>query len=356
MKKSLITLAVAAALVTPLTASAVEVLGEKLNIYGKLHVSIDNSNQDDPAVKNDGMSISSNSSRLGFKGKIPLDNGMSVIWQAEQEVRWDDGSKGNFANRNSYVGLANGAHSFRVGVYDTPFKVVASKWGLFGDSVGERRAMLGASYSDNNKLNNRPNNIAMYQFKNDAFKFQAMYAVDPEGNNSGTVDDNDSTVFSTGLWWKLDNLKLSAAYSDWQKHSKMGDGTTLRAAATLGLGSHQIGAIFEDINPDDVANNQWDRSAYGVNWKWKFASNTDIRAQYIVVDDAKNTVDTGATKIALGLFHKLDKSAEVYLAYGATDNEANAQFQAVDGGHGDEVKTIDGGSPSSVSVGLVYKF
>jgi len=354
VKKSLITLAVSAALATPFSVSAVEVAGEKLNVYGKLHVSIDNSNQDDPAVNNDGLSISSNSSRLGFKGKIPLDNDMKVIWQAEQEVRWDDGSKGNFANRNSYVGLASGAHSFRVGVYDTPFKVVASKWGVFGDSVGERRAMLGASYSDGNKLNTRPNNVMMYQFKNDSLKFQAMYAVDPDGTNAGTVDDNDSSVFSTGLWWKRDNLKLSAAYSDWQQHAEMGDGTTLRVAATVGLGSHQLGAIFEDITPD--VTNQWDRSAYGVNWKWKFASKTDIRAQYIVVDSAKNTVDTGATKMSLGLFHKLDKSAEVYLAYGATDNEANAKFQAVDGGHGDEVKTVNGGSPSSISAGLVYKF
>jgi len=354
VKKSLITLAVSAVLATPFSVSAVEVAGEKLNVYGKLHVSIDNSNQDDPAVNNDGLSISSNSSRLGFKGKIPLENGMKVIWQAEQEVRWDDGSKGNFANRNSYVGLASGAHSFRVGVYDTPFKVVASKWGVFGDSVGERRAMLGASYSDNNKLNQRPDNVMMYQFKNDSLKFQAMYAVDPEDQKTGSIDDNDRSVLSTGVWWKLDNINLSAAYSDWKKHSKMGDGTTLRVAATIGLGSHQIGAIFEDITPD--VTNSWDRSAYGVNWKWKFASKTDIRAQYIVVDDAKNQIDTGATKIALGLFHKLDKSAEVYLAYGATDNEANAQFQAVDGGHGDEVKTVNGGSPSSISAGLVYKF
>ncbi len=354
MKKKLITLSAAAALAAPLTAGAVEVAGEKLEIYGKLHVSIDRSDQDDPTVSNDGISISSNSSRIGFKGKLPLDNGMQVIWQAEQEVRWDDGSKGNFADRNSYIGLSSGTHSLRVGVYDTPFKTVASKWGLFGDSVGERRAMLGASYSDNNKLNTRPDNSVMYQFKNESLKIQAMYAVDPEDKKSGSVDDNDRSVFSTGVWWKLNKLKLSAAYSDWRMHDTMGDGSTLRVAALYALGDHQLGAIYEDIDPDTI--NQWKRSAYGVNWKWKFTGHTDLRAQYIVVDDAENEPDTGARKIGLGVFHKLDKKAEVYVAYGATDNDSGAEFQAVDGGHGDEVKTIKGGNPSAFSLGLVYKF
>ena len=56
------------------------------------------------------------------------------------------------------------------------------------------------------------------------------------------------------------------------------------------------------------------------------------------------------------MFHKLDKKAQVYLAYGATDNDANAQFQAVDGGHGDEVKTVNGGNPSALTLGMIYKF
>ncbi|MCF6338337.1 MAG: porin [Gammaproteobacteria bacterium] len=353
MKKNLFVLSVAVALTTPVAAMAVEVAGEKLKIYGKIHMSIDNSNQDDPAVNNDGMSISSNSSRLGFKGKIPLENGMALIWQAEQEVRWDDSSKGNFSDRNSYLGLASGAHSLRVGIYDTPFKTVASKWGLFGDSVGERRAMLGAGYDNGNQLNERVKNMVMYQFKNKQLKIQAMYAVEPEDASSG-VDNNDETMNGAGLWWKNGNLKLSASYEDWKQHSKIADGSAWRLAAVYKLSVHQFGAIYEDIDSDTV--NEWKRSAYGINWKWAFSGRTDMRAQYIAVEDAENTVDTSANKIAVGVFHKLDKKAQVYLAYAATENDANAKFQAVDGGHGDEVKTVAGGNPSSISAGLIYKF
>ncbi len=78
-------------------------------------------------------------------------------------------------------------------------------------------------------------------------------------------------------------------------------------------------------------------------------------AQYITIDDAENTIDTSANKIAVGFFHKLDKKAQVYLAYAATDNDANAKFQAVDGDHGDEVKTVADGNPNSISAGLIYK-
>jgi len=353
MNKKLIALAVAGVLTIPAAANAVEVAGEKLEVYGKLHMSVDSSDRDISTVSNDGISISSNSSRLGFKGKLPTESGFDVIWQIEQEVRLDDAGSSDFANRNSFVGLASGAHSFRVGIHDTPFKGIASKWGIFGDSVGERRSILGAGYANGNQLNERVKNALMYQFKNKDLKVQAMYAVEPEGA-SGGVDDNDKKMAGLGMWYKMGGLKLSAGWEDWTQHSHMADGSAYRLAATYKMGRHQLGALYENIDSDTVA--EFKRAAYGVNWKWKFAGKTDLRLQYLVADEADGTTDTGATKIGLGIFHSLDKHAKVYVAYGATDNDANASFQAVDGGHGDEVKTENGGSPSSLSVGLIYKF
>ncbi len=355
MKKRLISLAVASSLAMPFAANAVQVAGDKLEVYGKLHLSVDNSDADDPSgAINDGLSISSNSSRLGFKGKLPLQGTGKVVWQIEQEVALDDHSKGDFANRNSFAGLAFGGNMIVAGIHDTPFKTVASKWGLFGDSVGERRAILGAGYASGNQLNERVKNMLMYQFRNKSLKLQAMYAVDPEGGSPGAVDDNDISMYGFGLWYKIGGINLSGGYENWKGHSHIADGSAYRLAATFKVSSHQFGAIYENIDSDTV--NEWKRAAYGVNWKWKFAGKTDLRVQYLAVDDAKNTPDTGATKIGVGVFHKLDKKAQVYIAYGATSNDANARFQAVDGGHGDEVKTVNGGKPSALSLGFVYKF
>lgn len=352
MKKNLIALAVAGTLTTPFSAQAVEVAGDLLNVYGKLHVSVDNSSTDglydaDPA-QSDGISISSNSSRLGFKGKYE-----QIVYQIEQEVRLDDSSAGSFANRNSFVGLAGNWGQFVVGIHDTPFKSVGSKWGIFGDSVGERRAILGAGHQSGNQLNERVKNMMMYQFKNKAIKVQAMYAVEPEGA-SGNVDNNEESMLGAGLWWNIAGFTLSAGYEDWTGHSHIGDGNAYRLAAKWKIASHQIGAIYENIDPNVV--NEFSRAAYGVNYKWKFTKNWDMRLQYLVADDAENAADTGGSKIGAGVYHKLNKQTKLYVAYGATANDDNAKFQAVDGGHGDEVKTVNGGSPNSLSLGLEFKF
>jgi len=334
-------------------SNAIEVAGKKLEVYGKAHLSIDSVNADDPAVNNDGLSVSSNSSRLGFKGELPAGK-LKFIFQYEQEVFIDEGA-GELATRNTYAGLKGGFGKLIAGHHDTPFKTVASKWGVFGDSVGERRAILGAGYASGNQLNERAKNAIMYEFKTKSLKLLAMYAVDPESGKDGKYDDTKKSVTSVGVFYKVGSVWLAVANEQWKKHSKMDDGSALRIAAKYKIGSLvKLGLVYESINSDTV--DEWKRDVTGVNAVFSVSKKTDIRAQYLKVNSAKNTTDTGATKIALGVFHKLDKNAKVYLAYGSTTNDNNAKFQAVDGGHGDEVKTVNGGNPNAVSLGLVYKF
>ncbi len=334
--------------------SAIEVAGKKLEIYGKAHLSIDGVDADDKtSTINDGLSISSNSSRLGFKGELPAGN-MKFIFQYEQEVTIDETGK-ELATRNTFAGLKGSYGKFIVGHHDTPFKTVASKWGVFGDSVGERRAMLGAGYKSGNQLNERAKNAMMYEFKTKSLKFQVMHAVDPEAGNDGKYDNTDKSVTSIAVVYKAGPIGFAIANEQWKQHSKMDNGSALRIAAKYKINSAiKVGLIYESIESDTV--DEWKRDAMGLNAVYNISKNTDIRAQYIKVNSAKNVVDTGATKVALGVFHKLDKKAQLYLAYGSTSNDSGAKFQAVDGGHGDEVKTVNGGSPKAVSVGMVYKF
>ena len=334
--------------VFPFQANAIEVVGKKLEIYGKIHMSVDVSDEDG-ASNDDGLSVSSNSSRLGFKGEIPAGD-VSFVYQMEQEVRLDDTSGGTFATRNTYAGIKGSAGKLILGHHDTPFKTIGSKWGIFGDSVGERRAILGAGYVNGNQLNERARNAIMYEYKNKKMTFQALHAVDPEGA-SGSNDDTDNKVTSIGVLAKLGGFHLGAAVESWDNHSRMADGDATRLSATYKFGFGQVGAIWENIDSDSVA--EWQRDVIGVNALFKVSKSTDIRVQY---HDADGTTATGASKLGLGVFHKLDKSMKVYAAYGATDNDANADFKAVDGGHGDEVGGPVGGNPSSVSVGFEYKF
>jgi len=365
MNKKLIAATTATCFLLPATSAfAAKVLDKKLEIYGKVHLSIDSVDSDTTLAANtsEGISISSNSSRLGFKGVLPAGN-LNFIYKIESEISFDEGNNNNgkgskLSSRNTYAGLKGGFGQIILGQHDTPFKTVASKWGIFGDSVGERRSILGAGYKSGNKLNIRARNAIMYTFKANAITFDAMYAVDPDSAPDGTKDNTDSSITSLSVRYKNGPLWIGVASESYDNAYDLKNGSALRIGAKYKFGSAQVGAFYESIDTDSnlAAENDWNREATGLNVKFKINKATDIRAQYLVADDADNTTDTGASKLSLGVFHKLDKKAQVYVAYGATDNDANAKFQAVDGGHGDEVKTKNGGNPSAISLGLIYKF
>lgn len=332
---------------------ALELVEKKLHLYGKIHLSVDSSDRDDPGVNNDGTSISSNSSRLGLKGEIPA-GAHTLIYQYEQGANLDSGG-GQLVTRNSYGGIKSKFGKLIIGHHDTPFHTVGSKWGLFSDTVGDRRTILGASYVDGNQLNERARNALLYALENQTFRLHLMHAIDAEVDSAatGNVDNNDISVTSFGLHYNANGLWCAFTHEGWTGHSKAGDSSAMRLALKYKLSMAKLGFIYEAIDSDTHA--QWKRNAMGVNADIKLG-NDSLRIQYVMAESADGTTDTGGSSMALGYFHKLDKSSQVYLAYNTTDNDANAAFQGVDGGHGDEVKTVAGGAPSSFSAGLVFKF
>jgi len=363
MNKTVLIAAMTAALAIPATSNAFEVIGKKLEIYGKIHVSVDASDNDKSGEDaQDDLSVSSNSSRLGFKGKHKIADGdMAVIYKLEQEVNVSS-KGGEFATRNAYVGLKGSFGKVIVGHHDTPFKDVASKWGVFGDSVGERRSILGASATKGNKMNQRGRNAIMYSNKFNNLKVSAMYSADSldenadEDSTAGVQDNNDLDMKSIGIMYMGKDVPfyLGAAYEDWSNLDGLGEVDGFRVMGGYKFGFGKVGVIYESISSSD--HEEIDRKAYGVNGVFKMGSGLDLRAQVLVADDNAADDDSGATRTSLGVFKKLDKQTQVYAAYGATDNDANAKYQGVDGGHGDEVKTEEGANPSAFSLGLVYKF
>jgi len=356
MKKSIIATAVAAALVLPVTANAVKVAGDALEIYGKIHVSIDASDRDLTGADNSqDFSVSSNSSRLGFKGKHKMgDSGLTGLYKLEQEVSIGSGSAGTFTTRNTYVGIKGSFGQVIVGKHDTPFKTIGSKWGVFGDSVGERRSVLGAKSSGGNTMNQRGQNALMWSNKYGNLKAMVMYSADASDDDKDVVDTKSDTLTSIGVLYKGKGVPFyfGAAYEDWDSlKGSATDGYRIMAGYKAKFG--KVGFIYEDISSDSAA---LDRAVYGLNGVFKLGGGMDIRGQVLVADDSSVGADTGATRISLGLFKKFDKQTQMYAAYGQTDNDANAKYQGVDGGHGDEVKTDVGGTPNSFSVGVIYKF
>ena len=354
MKKNMTLVAAIGAVLTATSAAAVEVAGNALDVYGKLHVSVDASYTDGLAPTGSNVSISSNSTRLGFKGQHAMDNGMAILWQIESELNPAE-SGGTWASRDSFAGIKGDFGTVRAGYFDTPFKVVGGNWDLFGDTIGDRRAILGASATDGNKLNNRGQNALEYKNTFGAIELRAMYSTDGADSNPGAVDNNDNDMTSVAVMYNEGPLSVAVGHESWQNlDNSFGVVDASRVSAGYMLNDLKLGAIYETSNGDTAK--QWSRNVMGVNAAYKMMADTTLKLQYLSAGDNDAASNSGATMVALGASKKLDKQTEVYLAYATTSNDDNAKFQAVDGGHGDEVKTVLGGSPRSVSAGMIYKF
>lgn len=333
---------------------AVEIAGKKLEIYGKVHLSIDASDPD-AAGQSSQTSISNNSSRLGFKGEHTLNDSAKVLWKYEQGVNVEE-TGGTFASRNTYLGLTGHYGTVLVGHHDTPSKTLGSKWGMFSDTVGDRRAIFGAYSGYGNKMNDRGENAILYKNKFANLELQAMYsASNPTTGVSGSLDDNSSDLTSVSLTYNNESWNVGVAAENWSKDPENAavEVDNIRFALRYSMDKMKLGFIYEST---DSVDNVFNRDAYGVNALYKVSDAMDIRLQHLIADSYEGQTSSGATQTALGVFNKLDKVTQVYAVYTSTSNEANASYQGVDGGHGDELTTVAGGSPSAISVGAIYKF
>lgn len=364
----LLSAAMGAALCLPVTASAaIQLAGEALEVYGRLHLSLDVSNADSnsaPDTPPDGtnLSLSSNESYLGFAGRHALDPAWTLLWQLEQEVRPDEGS-GNFATRNSFVGVRNQqAGTLLAGHYDTPFKTVGKRWAVLTDTVADRRSILGAGASSGNILNQRVDNALIYMHTVQSLEFQVLYATDGQDSRPGLMDDNDNDVFSAAAWFTLGALELSAAYEHWSGlqlasgedvASGRADGLRLAARHRLADNGH-VGVIVEAIDTSSALA-ELDRNAIGLNGSYRVGQNV-LEAQLLFAGDRSGVGNSGAINLGIGLTRRIDPQTEVYGAFSFTDNESNARYRLAGGGHGDKIDTVPGGTPFALSAGLVFRF
>ncbi|HEY9147640.1 MAG TPA: porin, partial [Gammaproteobacteria bacterium] len=256
------------------------------------------------------------------------------------------------------LGMRGRFGELRAGHHDTPSKSMGSSWGLFSDTNGDRRAILGAYSGYGNVLNDRADNALLYLNNFGGLALQAMYsASNPSEDVSGGLDDNDSDIGSVSLSYKAGPLTLLGAVETWSLAPRPNNNTegvdNIRLGAVYTMDRLRFGAILESTDSDDAV---YDRDAFGVNAAFGVSDATDIRVQYLMADDYEGMSDSGASQLALGLFSQLDSATQVYAVFSMTDNDDNAEYQGIDGGHGDELSTELGGTPSSLSVGAIYKF
>jgi predicted porin len=362
MNKKLVTLAVSAAIALPGLVNAAQVAGDALEIYGKAHLSLDSVSAKDGS-NNDvsNISMSSNSSRLGFKGELPVGE-MKSFYKIESSISFDTDGKSELAHRAAYAGLKDGFGSVLFGYRDTVFKDLRGKFDLFGDTVGDARDILG-SVNSSNLFDKRADNAIMYTTpKAGGVEVNVMYSTAWSGDTSAQAgqDNNNGSLLGANVIYKADALMVTAGmvkqkYVDTTTGETTHTGTGTRLVGTYDMGDLRIGLVFENLDDDKDANKNLRRSATGVNFAYKLSGEGKVKLQYIQAGDNDAVSDSGATQTVVGYDYKLDKNATTYVAYSAVSNDTNAAY-LIGNGHDQKYSTATGEDVSAISAGYIISF
>ncbi|MFO7808589.1 porin [Guyparkeria sp.] len=350
MKKNIIAMAVAAAVAAPAAAMA------DTTMYGKIHASFDV--YDGDTMEDRDYGLASNSSRIGFKGKEDISDSLAFIWQFENTVDWADGA-GWGGQRNTFVGFSGDWGTAIAGRHDTPFKGVSRKYDLFGDTVGDSRALLNSKGGTGTPegWDLRTNNTVAYVTPDmGGFSAKAAYVTDwdlndEDGDSIPGGNNNEWDAYSLSAGYSVGGFMIDAAYEQ-HNAGDLGDETGMRVGAGYKMGGIKVVGLYQTT--EDLAGD--DQDIWGLGAGYTFGKNT-IKAQYYTADDRDNNADTAADLWAVGYDYKLSKQTTVYAAYGSVEGDGAGNQQIGSGtGKGVDGDVFIGEDSNSLSVGLVHKF
>ena len=365
MKKNIIAIAVAAAMIAPAAAMA------DTTLYGKFHVSYDVLSGDNATNTQSGFS--SNSSRIGIKGSEKINDSLSIIYQ--YETGFDAGTNGSTGasggglggQRNTFIGATGNWGTVIVGRHDTPFKMMGRSYDLFGDTIGDSRNIITQKHGDFG-WDLRPSQVVAYVTP-DLAGFKAIVAyvnswalTDPTASPASPYNTK-STAWSLSAGYKIAGFGLDAAY---ELHTLQGvpagatndSQSAYRIGANYSIAGFKVMGLYQDVKNTGLSSN--DVKAYGVGAAYTFMGANTIKAQYFKADDISNTSNTGGDMWAVGYDYKLSKQTSVYAAYAQTSNSSAASYTIMGDDHDYSYPTdtakFPGGKSSAVSVGIEHKF
>ncbi len=397
MNKKLLAFAVAAAFVAPLAAHADS---GNVTIYGIMDASYDiTDNGTGSAVGAAGgirtSKVSSNSSRLGFKGSEDLGNGLSGVWQIETGINADGTAAANLNSRNTFVGLSSkAAGTVILGRHDTPYKLATRSLDYFGDGLADNRNIMGGGSSTNlstavlngaaASFDGRQSDVVAYisptfsgfhaavayvagaeaatasgQKKGDAWSATGVYANGPlfaslayERHNIGTAGtgtlgpviaaggavnaaDRNEHAWKLGLGYTVDALSIGFAY----EHTADDLGDSIAGGAKISGNSNLMG-----------------HNAWTLGGKYALGSN-DLKLAYTKAGKQGSTNDTGANQLAVGVDHNMSKRTKVYVQYVKLNNDNAAMYGLNGAGATGGVSANGvGADPSAWSLGMRHSF
>lgn len=392
MQKKIIALAIAAAVSAPAFAD-----NSNVTIYGVANVSYDMTNTGNSAAGVAGFSsnkVSSNTSRIGFKGNEDLGDGLSAIWQIEQLISIDGGQSAanSFATRNTFAGLkSESLGTVLLGRHDTPYKLSTRSLDVFGDGIADNRGIMGGGVNTaaaprtaaaNNATATLPigaaasfdgrqtDVIAYISPAMNGFTGAVAYVAGAESQTLAT--QTKGSALSAAGWYNNDALYASLAYETHDFGTAAGTiggagAGEKESAWKLGL-SYKFGALTTNFAYEKTSDNfgaalggatganLYGHNAYYLSGKYSFGENAVKLAYGKAGNNA--TANTGARQVSVGIDHNLSKRTSVYALYTQLSNDTAATYALGNSGIGNGTVFMNGAGskPSAVSLGLKHTF
>lgn len=319
-----------------MAGAAVAGEGMDWKFYGRMHTSLDYMSD---GGDESSLTMSSNTSRFGFKGGMELNEDLGLIWQFENSFNSTNG-EGTISNRNTYVGLKGEFGQFRFGRHDTPFKTLGRKVEFFKDELGDFRSMTMG-------WDRRLTDIAAWVSPNwDGFSIFGAFQFD----QADDYMNKSQTAYSLMASYSKDEFFFGAAVEGLSEaHTDINDDPGLdptadpeygdapmgfRLAAKYSAEKFALAALFQSLSDyygewvDPGAGDPYEYMGYNsttfgflakfhVNETWDikgsyFMMNHDTDAEDVDGTDADES-DTVASQLALGVDKKMAKNVTFYL-------------------------------------------
>lgn len=390
MQKKLIALAIASAMSAPAFAD-----NANFTFYGTVDVSYDMVNTGDGTTAANGATavkgvnkrvVSSNVSKFGFKGSEDLGDGLSAVWQIEQQINIDNSSNtvaagggtannGIFATRNTFAGLkSDSMGTVLLGRHDTPYKISTRKLDVFGDNIADNRSLMGNKSSAGFEL--RPTDVLAYISPAFAGVTVAVATVN--------LSESNTTSGPTAAQYQQTNSarSLAAMYDVAPFYGSLAienhtlntlntattTGGKSESATRLGFGFTQepfsIGVVYEKTK-DNLGtgaadgNNTLGHNAFYVGGKFHIGQDA-VKFGYtkagVLGTGTSQVTDSGASQISVGYDKSMSKRTKLYALYSKISNGKGINYAFSQNSGAASTTSGYGTSPTALSFGLKHSF
>ena len=406
MQKKIIALAIAG------LASTAAFAQTNVTIYGVADATFDSvkavgattQGEQDRLSYNSRNRVTSNSSYIGFKGVEDLGNGLKAVFQIESGLGLDNGGTSNtantggqWANRDSYVGLSGAFGTFVAGNVTGPTRAIGAKFDVNSGAtgIGANTALLGklGGGSGASAFDQRITNAIAYISPTVAgFSGVVGYstgltngvgvggaaATQLRGHEAMGVDNANqgNTAWTLGLNYETGPIYAGYAYT---AVNGAGNGSTVGDGA-LGfnkLDNHRVGVMYK------AAFGQvgllWDRARANVDSESLKQNTVYLSGKVNVGNGAviaqwghanamsgfEGLENTGANHYVVGYEHNLSKRTVLKAIYSRINNHNDASYDYLYGVSSPNStgtagvlggSVSDGSQVSGFSVGLRHAF